>query len=136
MDRNLILGLALAKKLKPQTVKNPHADPSKPPRISNVNPKLESVTVRSGSTDRACKIDIVVKSGPANDITSSEALFTVRFGTPYEGDVQCIGIPASPQTAGYSAESQTRDGYTIYTSGLGNGSIVTLAPICIDATES
>lgn len=133
----IILGMVVGKKLLgSRTAGNPHADPMKTPTISNINPKLASASVRWGSTDKAHKIDIVVKSGPANDITSSEALFTVRFGTPYEGDVQCIGIPASPQTAGYAAESQTRDGYTIYTSGLGNGSIVTLAPICIDATES
>lgn len=132
----IVLGMVLGKRiLGSGKAANPHADPLKSPTISNLNPKLASASVRWGSTDKAHKIDIVVKPGPANDITSSEPLLSVKFGWAYDGDVQCIGIPASPQTAGYSAESQTRDGYTIYTSGLGNGSVVTLAPIVIDATE-
>lgn len=131
----LVIGLALAKSPQDPS-KNPHVDPNRPPRLSDLNAKLASATVKYGSTDRTHHIEVVVKSGPTNNIAAGEVLFRVTFGTPYAATVYTIGIPAVPQTAGYEAQLAGGQGYLLASSGLQNGSVISIRPIVVEATDA
>lgn len=131
----LLLGLAVAPKPK-AAMTNAHADPSKPPTLSELNGKIASASVKYGSTDRTHHIELVIKSGLANDIQPNEVLCRVSFGSRYVSPLQTIGIPAQPQIAAFDALNQTAEGYRLVSSGLPNGTVISVRAIVVESTES
>lgn len=107
---------------------NPHANPALPPKITGVNPKIQSIRLRPGSTDRTHWIEI--KIGPQN-IAQNEVLCRVNYGSRYVSGLQTIGIPSYPQEWAFSPSNQDESGYDLISSGMNGGSVVSIRPIVV-----
>lgn len=126
-----VLALAVALPRSNTTNSNPHASPALPPKLSAINAKLESCRIKPGSTDRTHWIEVTVKQGAQFDITQGEVICKVTFGTQFAEGLTTIGIPSDPQIAGFSAQAQTLSGYELISSGIPNGSTISIRPIVI-----